>query len=307
MHVSVFNPESPQAAELLWLWDVCMWVCGFILAFVTLAILYIVVRYRQRGNEESPQVAGNKKLEIIWTLIPLALVGFLFFLSIRTARAVDRPIRREPDIVVTGHQWWWEVGYPAANASTANEVHVPVGRDMLPGIEAADVIHDFWVPRLRRKIDAIPGRRNFIWLRADQVGDYFGACAEYCGAQHAWMRFRVVAQEPAAYALWLNAQAAPATPPVDNDARLGIVRFGELTCASCHNVRGINSQKQYGPDLTHVASRRMLAAERLENTPGNLRRWLRQPDLVKPNCEMPNLKLSDEDLTTLTALLESLK
>jgi cytochrome c oxidase subunit II len=307
MHVSVFNPASPQAAELLWLWNVCMWVCGFILAAVTLSILYIVVRYRRHGENEPPQIAGNKRLEIVWTIIPLALVGFLFVLTIRTARAVDHHVNREPDVVVTGHQWWWEVAYPAANAITANEIHLPVGREMLIGIEAADVIHDFWVPRLGRKIDAIPGRRNFVWIRAEQPGDYQGACAEYCGAQHAWMRFRVVAQLPAAYDSWLTAQAAAAITPAGGDAKLGQTRFGELTCANCHNIRGINKQKQYGPDLTHIASRKMLAAERLENTPENLKNWLRQPNIIKPNCEMPDLKLSDSDLTALTALLESLK
>jgi cytochrome c oxidase subunit 2 len=307
MHVSVFNPASPQASELLWLWNVCMWVCGFVLAAVTLPMLYIIIRYRQRGNDEPRQVSGNKNLEIIWTLIPLALVGFLFVLSITTARAVDHPIRREPDIVVTGHQWWWEVRYPAANAITANEIHVPVGREMLIGIEAADVIHDFWVPRLGRKVDAIPGRRNFVWIRADESGDYQGACAEYCGAQHAWMRFRVVAQQPEAYDSWLNAQAAAAVPPVGGNAQVGQTRFGELTCANCHNIRGLNAQKQYGPDLTHVASRKMLAAERILNTPDNLKDWLRQPNVIKPNCLMPRLQLSGNDLTALTALLESLK
>lgn len=307
MHLSVFDPASPQAGQMLWLWDVCMWVCGFVLACVTVPILYIVVRYRARDSHEPPQVAGNKKLEITWTLIPLALVSLLFVLSITTARAVDRPVTREPDIIVRGHQWWWEVGYPAANAITANEIHVPVGKDTLIGIEAADVIHDFWVPRLTRKIDAIPGRRNFVWIRATQAGDYDGACAEYCGAQHAWMRLRVVAQDPTAYASWLNAQVTPAVAPVGGDAKLGEKRFRELTCASCHNIRGINVQKQYAPDLTHVASRKMLAAERIPNTRENLTNWLRQPNTIKPHCLMPNLQLSGDDLTALTALLESLK
>jgi len=210
-------------------------------------------------------------------------------------------------MVVSGHQWWWEVRYPAANAITANEIHIPTGKEVLIGIEAADVIHDFWVPRLGRKIDAIPGRRNFIWIRAEESGYYQGACAEYCGAQHAWMRFRVVAQPPEAYDSWLNGQAAAAVPPAGGDAKAGLKRFGELTCANCHNIRGLNPQKQYGPDLTHVASRKMLAAERIENTPENLKNWLRQPNLIKPACQMPNLKLSDNDLTALTALLESLQ
>jgi cytochrome c oxidase subunit 2 len=307
MHLSVFDPASPQAGKLLWLWNVCMWVCGFVLVCVTVSIVYIVVRYRARDSHEPPQIAGNQTLEITWTLIPLALVGLLFVLSITTARAVDLPVTRDPDIIVTGHQWWWEVKYPLANAITANEIHIPVGKEVLIGIEAADVIHDFWFPRLTRKIDAIPGRRNFVWIRAGQAGDYEGACAEYCGAQHAWMRFRVVAQDPIAYASWLNAQAAPAATPTEGEAKIGQGRFGELTCASCHNIRGINAQKQYAPDLTHVASRKMLAAERIVNTPENLSLWLRQPNAIKPNCLMPNLQLSGDDLTALTALLESLK
>lgn len=307
MHLSVLDPASPEAAHLLWLWDVCMWVCGLLLAAVTLSILYIVVRFKRRDGYEPPQTTGNRRLEIAWTVVPLGLVSLLFVSSITTARAVDHPIRREPDIIVTGHQWWWEVEYPSVNAITANEIHIPTGRDILVGIEAADVIHDFWVPRLGRKIDAIPGRRNFVWIQADEAGVYEGACAEYCGAQHAWMRFRVVAQEPAAYDSWLSAQAAPAVIPAGGDAKAGELRFGELTCSSCHDIRGMNAQKQYAPDLTHVASRTMLAAERIQNTPENLRDWLRQPNVIKPGCEMPNLNLSGHDLTVLTAFLEGLK
>lgn len=284
-----------------------MWVCGFLLTVVTGSILYILIRFRHSRNHEASQITGNRKLEITWTAVPIALVAFLFAMSVLAARQVDRPIQRDPDIIVTGHQWWWEVRYPAANAITANEVHVPVGRDMLIAIDAADVIHDFWVPRLGRKVDAIPGRRNFVWIRAERAGDYQGACAEFCGAQHAWMRFRVIAEEPASYDAWLNTQAQPAAAPTNGDAQQGQQRFKDLTCVNCHNIRGFNSQEQYGPDLTHVASRKMLAGERLENTPENLRDWLHQPNILKPNCYMPNLKLSDGDLDMLTAYLETLR
>ena len=307
MHISVFSPASPEAAELLWLWNACMWVCGFILAIVAFSIVYILIRYRRRANSEPSQTTGNTRLEMAWTFVPIALVSLLFALSVMTAREVDRPIYREPDIVVTGHQWWWQVTYPASRVTTANALHLPVGRDVLIGIESADVIHDFWVPRLARKVDAIPGRRNFIWIRADAAGEYSGACAEFCGAQHAWMRFRVLVQDPSTYEAWLTAQAAPAIAPAGGEAKLGQTRFGELTCANCHNIRGINSQKEYGPDLTHVASRKMLAAERIENTPANLKDWLRRPNIIKPDCYMPNSKLSEQDLTDLTAFLESLK
>ncbi|HTX33923.1 MAG TPA: cytochrome c oxidase subunit II [Bryobacteraceae bacterium] len=307
MHLRVLSPASPQAVALLSVWNVCFWVCGLILAVVTIAILYIMIRFRRRDASEPVQTTGNQKIEIAWTIVPILLVTFLFALGVVAARAVDRPIRRAPDILVIGHQWWWEVRYPASGFTTANEVHLPIGRDMLIGIESADVIHDFWVPRLGRKIDAIPGRRNFVWIRAEEAGEYAGACAEYCGAQHAWMRFRVDVQPPAAYDAWLTHQSAPAAEPATADAKLGQTLFGQLTCESCHNITGFHKQEPYAPDLTHVASRQMLAAERLENTPSNLRDWLHEPDVLKPGSFMPNLKLSDSDLSRLTAYLETLQ
>jgi|SRR5579871_1741212 len=307
MHISVFDPVSPEAGRLLWLWDASMWICGFILALVTLSILYILVRYRRRGPAEPNQTTGNPTIEIVWTVVPLGLVLLLFALSIVTARAVDHPIRQAPDLVVIGHQWWWEVHYSAMDAVDANEIHLPTGREMLVAVESADVIHDFWAPQLSRKVDAVPGKRNFVWIRVDRAGVYPGACAEYCGQQHAWMRLRVIAQDPAAYETWLAHEAQPAAEPQGGDAALGRMRFGQLTCANCHNIRGIQKQQQYAPDLTHVASRQMLAAERLENTPANLKDWLRHPNVIKPGCYMPNLNLSDSDLTQLTAFLETLR
>ena len=307
MHISIYNPASPQAHAILSLWNICLCICGLVLAVVTGSILYIIVRFRRRGESEPSAATGNRKLEIAWTAGPILLVSLLFVLSIVTARAVDRPVIRDPDIVVIGHQWWWEIHYPSANVITANEVHVPVGRDVLLAIESADVIHDFWCPRLGRKIDAVPGRRNFIWIRAARPDQYPGACAEYCGAQHAWMRFRVVAEDDAAYQSWLAAQAAPANGASSPQAEAGRTRFGQLTCANCHNIRGVNSQKQYAPDLTHVASRGILAGGRLTNNPTNLRDWLHQPNIIKPNCLMPNLNLSNQDLDDLTAYLETLK
>ncbi len=307
MGLDVLNPASPQAVELLRLWDRCLWICAFLLFVVTGSIVWIVIRFRRRDDREPPQTTGNLRLEALWTGVPILLVATLFVLSVVAAEAIDRPIRRDPDIVVTGHQWWWEVRYPNPGVITANEVHVPVGRDVLIGVDSADVIHDFWAPRLGRKIDAFPGYRNYIWIRARQAGVYNGFCAEFCGAQHAWMRFRVVAEDPAAYEQWLAAQATPALPAYSGEALTGETRFKELTCVNCHNIAGINRQKQFGPDLTHVASRQMLAGERLKNTPKNLRDWLHQPNILKPECFMPNLNLSDADLTSVTAFLETLK
>lgn len=307
MHPVVFQPASPQAHAIVSLWTASVWVCGFVLAVVTVSILYILIRFRSRGGADPPQIAGNRKLEIAWTVVPLLLVGFLFAATVITARAVDQPVDRPPDMVVVAHQWWWEVRYPRANAVTANEIRMPVERDVLLEVDAADVIHDFWVPRLGRKIDAIPGKPNYLWFRATSEGTYQGACAEYCGAEHAWMRFRIIVQSESGYQAWLASQAAPAANSENAVAQAGRTRFQQLTCVNCHNITGVNQQRQYAPDLTHIASRRMLAAERLANTPANLRQWLHQPELIKPNCLMPSLNLSESDLNSLTAYLESLK
>ncbi len=283
-----------------------MWICGFILAVVTGSLVYILVRFRRRDDREPDQTTGNRTLEILWTAVPIALVTTLFVLSVFTARAVDRPLRA-PDIVVTGHQWWWDVRYPAANGVTANEIHLPAGRDTLLEIDTADVVHDFWVPELSRKIDAVPGHRNYIWITPTRPATYFGACAEFCGPEHAWMRFRVVVDTPEAFDSWVAAQAASADSPAAEDAMRGRMRFTQLTCANCHAIRGVNPQQPYAPDLTHVGSRAMLAGERLANTPANLRDWLHEPNVIKPNCLMPNLNLSEQDLSALTAYLEGLR
>ena len=277
------------------------------MAIVTSVLIYNLVRYRARGAEEPDQKTGSRALEVAWTAIPLFLVGLLFVFSARTTGAIFGQTPHTPDVIVRGHQWWWEIDYTSANFHTANELHIPTGRDILVAVESADVVHDFWAPRLGPKVDAIPGRRNITWIRADTPGIYRGFCAEFCGNQHAWMLFRVVAQNADDYGAWLAHEEQDAVQPQAGEAAAGGVRFRQLTCSNCHNINGINPQRQYGPDLTHVASRKMLAGERLENTRENMRDWLHEPNIIKPGCEMPNLKLSNTDLAALTAYLESLQ
>src|SRR5581483_4467688 len=171
-----------------------------------------LLRYRQRGDAEPIQVEGNTKLEISWTVASALVLVLLFVLMVRAMNVSDPAVNRDPDVTVVGHQWWWEVRYPNG-IITANEMHIPTNTDILVRVEGADVIHSFWVPRLGRKIDAIPGHPNYMWLRADKPGDYTGACSEYCGAQHAWMRTLVVAQSPDAYQAWSAHQTLAAKLP----------------------------------------------------------------------------------------------
>ena len=213
----------------------------------------------------------------------------------------------EADIVVVGHQWWWEVRYPGSGAVTANEIHIPIGRRFRVRVESADVIHSFWVAQLGPKMDMIPGHPNFVWLEADRAGVYDGACAEFCGDQHAWMRFRVVAEPVPQYEAWLAHQAQPAPTSAGAVAEAGTRFFFAQACANCHAIKGTSAIADAAPDLTHLASRTELAAGRIANNPQNLARWLRNPQAIKPGCQMPNFTLNDEQLTQLVAYMEGLK
>jgi len=188
----------------------------------------------------------------------------------------------------------------------SNEIHIPVGQPLSVELRSADVIHDFWAPQLARKIDIVPGHPNYLRLEADHPGTYLGVCVEFCGTEHAWMRFQVIAQPPDRFAEWLRAQEATpvATSP---EAIQGAQIFADRTCANCHRVAHTVASASIGPDLTHVAGQRMLAAGALENTSANIEAWLHNPDEFKPGSHMPNLHLSKKDLDALVAYLGTLK
>jgi len=208
-------------------------------------------------------------------------------------REPDRP----PDLVVTGHQWWWDARY-ANGAGAANEIHIPAGRRLLTRIDSADVIHDFWVPQLGRKMDAVPGRPGYIWLQANTPGTYRGSCSEFCGAQHAWMRFLVVAQPEPDFSVWLEHQSAPPPEAGSGLAAEGARLYRERKCAECH--------EKNGPTLMHIAGRRYLGGE-LPNTPENLARWIARPQSVKPGNRMNDPQLSPAEIAALTAYLRTLQ
>jgi cytochrome c oxidase subunit 2 len=199
------------------------------------------------------------------------------------------------------------VRYPQTSVVTANEIHIPVGRKWLVRLESADVIHDFWVPALARKMQMIPGQTNHIWLEANAPGTYDGICAEYCGAGHSWMRFSVIAESPAAFDAWLRGQKNPAAIPAADSAQTGLKNLQAMTCINCHSIRGVFVAANAAPDLTHLADRTILGAGVLSNTETNLFRWLKNPQDFKPGCFMPNLKLTDAQAGTLTSYLETLK
>jgi cytochrome c oxidase subunit II len=295
MPLGVISPHSPSTQIIAGLFSHLLILLAVVFALVAGLVGYAVIRYRGRAGQGEPaQTFGSRRLEILWTVVPLAIVIVLFALTVSAMARIDAPSdpERAADLVVTGHQWWWDARYPNG-AVAVTEIHIPAGKRLLVRIESTDVIHDFWVPQLARKMDAVPGRPSYIWLEADAPGTYAGQCSEFCGAQHAWMHFYVVAESAADYAVWLRHQAAPALqlpPPIYTQK-----------CAECHS----NSAK--GPDLTHVASRGFLGGGVSENTPASLALWSSRPQSVKPGNRMPDQQLSQAEVQALTAYLGSLE
>jgi len=233
---------------------------------------------------------------LVWTMLVLA-------------RTLGPPRDAGFAIDVTARQYWWDIRYTdaAGNAfDTANEIHIPTGIKVIVRLHGPDVIHSFWVPQLSGKTDVIPGQVNLAWLLADRPGRYRGQCAEFCGLEHAKMAFEVVAETPAQFAAWRAAQATAASEPAAPDARRGLMLF-TADCAQCHALRGIDGKHGTGPDLTHLMSRRLLAAGAIENNPGNLAGWIADPQSIKPGARMPAQPLTGPQLNDAVAYLETLK
>lgn len=292
------------------LFVVVLVISGLIFAIVAGLVVVALIRGRAR-TDDPKQVHGRSGAEIRWMIAPTLVVLWIGAISaklVMTMSAVPdihpEPAEGdEPEVLVVGHQWWWEVRYPGTDVVTANEIHVPTGERIRVRVESADVIHCFWVPQLARKIDAIPGHPNYVWLEAERPGVYQGRCAEFCGTQHAWMNFTVESHDPAEYNAWLKRQAADAAPAAQGDAAAGEAYFFEQTCANCHAIRGTAAKADVAPDLTHLADREWLAGGAIRNSRENLAIWLRDPQAIKPGCKMPNFKMTEEQIRDLVAFL----
>jgi cytochrome c oxidase subunit 2 len=299
---SPFNPASPAGYATRALFELVLWLGAAVFIVVAGLVVVAAIRFRARpGGPEAPQHEGAHKWEFVWTAAAALLLLVLFVPTLRGMQFINPAAgSRQPDLIVIGHQWWWEIRYPDDGIVAANEVHIPTGRAMLVRVDSADVIHTFWVPQLAPKIQNIPGHPNEIWLQADAPGNYLGACAQFCGVEHAWMRILVVAQPPAEFAAWTAAQRAPAPAPEAADAVAGMHLYQSMTCDSCH-AAGVD----VGPDLTHFAARQTLAAGRTANTPEALARWLADPNALKPGVLMPNFHLTADQVHDLVAYLET--
>lgn len=312
---SIFRTLTTPGTEITNIGRLALAVTGVIFVIVAGLITFALIRFRRRGAqddlEEPPQVYGSTQIEAAWTVLPILIVFVLFMVTARVVMSVQdvKPPANALHATVVGHQWWWEIRYPELGIVTANELNVPVaGADhqaTFLKLQSADVIHSFWVPDLGVKMDVIPNRNNGWWMDPKETGVFLGACAEYCGTQHANMLIRVVVRSKDDFQKWAADEKAPAVS--DPSVAANRETFESLSCVNCHAVKGTPAHGTFGPDLTHLMSRDTLASGMIPNTKENLRAWVKDPQEIKPGCYMPNMQLTDGQLNAVVAYLETLK
>lgn len=309
---SVFDPKGPVAEKQLSLLYLSVWIMSGVTVVVAVILIYVLIRFRKRKGQQGipKQTEGNMVLEIIWVVVPAILLTILVIPTIKvTYELADAKTGAEDalEVTVVGKQFWWEFQYDDEGIVTANELHIPVGRKIHLNLEATDVIHSFWVPKLGGKTDTIPGRTNFMWLQADEPGVYSGQCAEYCGASHALMAFQVVAEDPDDFDAWVAKMKEPPSEPNTELAAEGEAIFND-SCISCHAVDATETEQELaGPNLANFGDRNKLASAILPNTKEDLKRWIQAPEEIKPGNLMPNLGIDDQQAEALAEYLHSLK
>jgi len=312
----ILAAAGPGASHIEALWWVFFLVCTAVFVAILAAVGWALWR-APRGDAASPPDTSflhrrERGAEIaVGVAVALSTLGLVFLTvaSFVTDRALASAGAPDLQIDLTANRWWWDIRYDDQDKSkiftTANELHIPVGKPVLVRLRASDVIHSFWVPNLSGKKDMIPGREATLVLQADKPGTYRGQCAEFCGAQHAKMALVVVADEN--YEKWAAAQRNPAPEPSDAQQKRGQELFVNGTCAMCHAIQGTAAQGRHAPDLTHLASRTTLAAGSVPNSVGHLAGWILDPHSIKPGVNMPPNPMAPDDLHALLAYLGTLK
>lgn len=319
------HPAGRQAEHILHLWHGTLALCALVFVLVLGACLWALWRAPRGSAGAAPDLSAlaadpgpreRRLLRVVGWSTALAAAGLLVLLGgdIVTGRALAQlPVAGALRIELTGHDWWWEARYddPLSGQAftTANELHLPVGRAAIITLRSDDVIHSLWVPNLHGKLDLIPGRSTEIRMRADRAGTYRGQCAEFCGQQHALMALLIMADAPADYAAWADHQRRPAAAPAAGETltQRGLQVFMDQRCMGCHTIRGTAARGTGAPDLTHLASRGTIAAGTLPNGHGQLGGWIVDAPSIKPGALMPPFPLRPDDLHALLAYMESLR
>lgn len=306
------HAAGPAAAPILHL--------GWLMAAVAVAVTLIVAGLllgaiaRTRPTVDSgflhAESGGMRWIYIGTGISSVALLAMLVYILVTLESVAAPAVHPQLTITVTAYDWWWKVDYaddpnPARNFSTANEIHIPIGQPVSVQLKSADVVHAFWVPQLAGKTQTIPGQTNEQWIQADRAGVYRGQCSQFCGAQHAHMAFEVVAQTTADFNAWRDAQGRAAEAVGGVTVTAGQHLFAER-CAGCHTIRGTGADGLQAPDLTHLGSRRTIAAGALTNAPDHLLDWIEHAQQIKPEALMPDIALTAGDAAALSAYLATL-
>src|SRR5580692_8567968 len=312
---NTFAPVSTPAQSILDLSLFVLEVTAAVFLVVFTLLTYAVVKFRKRkaaDGREPAQVYGSTQLELAWTVVPVLIVVVLFLAAARVIASIQNAPKPGSAIEVTviGHQFLWQFQYPSLKVVTANELHIPVSDPAHPTptfltLLSADTDHSFWVPRLAGKTDLIPNHPNSMWVDPHETGLFLGQCAQYCGTQHAMMLLRVYVETRDDFNRWIQQQSLPAQAggPISEGQRI----FERTACINCHAVAGTAANGRFGPDLTHLMSRDTIASGAASNTEANLRRWIQDPNKIKPGSKMPAMGLSDPELDAVTQYLETLR
>ena len=304
---SALDAAGQQARQIEGLWWIFFWVCTVVFVLVAGALLFALFR-RRRGEGGERRAIGAVTVA---TVLTVATLFFLLISSVAVSRELSNHGPVAVTIEVTGRQWWWQFDYDHEDKSkrftTANELAIPVGQPVRLKLRSGDVIHDLWIPNLGPKRDLTPGTDAALVLRAEKPGVYRGQCAEFCGQQHAKMAFWVNAMPKDEYLAWAEEQRMPSRVPTTASQRKGLEAFMNAPCPLCHNIAGTKASGKTAPDLTHIGSRRSLAAATIPNRRGYLAAWILDPQHIKPGNFMPPMVMKGSDLNPLLDYLESLE
>jgi len=301
-----YGPASTPTMVMGWVFAALL-----VAIFGSIALLLVWAVFRKRPAVD-PRSIGREDEGMPWIYIGTGISACILFAlaiyALITLNAIANPTHAPAlKLTVTGYDWWWKVEYedddPTRSFATANEIHIPVGQPILVKLKSADVIHAFWVPMLAGKTQMIPGLANQQWIQADVEGVYSGQCTQYCGVQHAHMGLEIVAQNEDEFRTWQDAQRGEAemTAGINAGKSLFLDR-----CAGCHAIRGTEAVGAHAPDLTHLNSRRLIAAGLLTNTPAHLAQWITHAQDLKPGARMPSMALTATELNALSAFLSTL-
>lgn len=303
----ILRTRGTEAADVARMWWVMFAMAAAVYVVVAGLIIAAVLRGRRTEIGRPSKVKDEAFVWIGGLAVPVAILAVVAALTVSTVNHVRRPAAGALAVEVVAKRWWWAVSYPGTGVTTANEIHVPVGRQVRIGLDSDNVVHSFWVPQVAGKLDTVPGQHNELRVTVTRPGTYRGECAEFCGLQHANMNLVLIAQSEPDFERWLVRRQSAPTGASSDLTEQGLVVFQRAPCAGCHRIKGTSATATIGPDLTDFGSRQTIGAGTVPNDERHLMLWIGDSQSIKPGNLMPPMSLSPSDLRAVVAYLESLK